>query len=446
MKFTVLFSTLLFAQLLLYSHSVHLRQAENQAAAQPAPNTQVSEETVAAFCFINQNGVVFDLNPISTDKDYDSQSATGSFDFNVCNNMNTPCPDKKGIAAFRPVGGNDCVQIAGDSTVSSNFRIITDETTLKTTLEMRLPQGEICRADNTKRYTTTISFTCDQTAEIPVVENNLFSLAACENTINMKSRYACPKYNVYGLWNAVQENKYIFGTILIVLGIFLCFVGENFLKITQIIAGGALATIVLLYIIFNYTSVTIHSWQFWLILILSIAAGCVFGYFMSYFTWLPGVVFGFLLGFVVGFVIFNICLRFIHSNPGVVFWVTMGVCCIGGIILGYFKEEEISIISTSIIGAYAIVRGISLMAGGFPDERQVYELGNKGEWSQLSDLLTPIIYAYLAGFLILSAVGMYIQFKFFYDGDKKKGDKKDDNKEKEPEKQAEKEPLAEESK
>jgi uncharacterized protein (DUF2062 family) len=261
----------------------------------------------------------------------------------------------------------------------------------------------------------------------------------------MKSRYACPKYNVYGLWNAVQENKYIFGTILIVLGLFLCFVGENFIKITQVIAGGALATIFLLYIIFNYTSITIHSWQFWLILILSIAAGCAFGYFMSYFTWLPGVVFGFLLGFVIGFVIFNICLRFIQSNPGVVFWITITVCCIGGIVLGFFKEEEISIISTSIVGAYSIIRGISVMAGGFPDERQVYELGSKGEWTQLSNFLTPIIYAYLAGFIILSAVGMFIQFKFFYDGDKKKNkENKEDTKDKP--KEGENQPLAEESK
>lgn len=438
MKYTVLFTSLLFAHLMIYTHSVHLRQATTQAAAND--NSKITE-AIDAFCFLNQNGVVYDLNPISTTKDYTLPTLAGNLNFNVCANMNTPCPNSVGIASFNfknALGTDECVQVAGTSSVSSKFYLIEDSNTLRTTIRMVLPTGDTCRSDNTKKYTTTLEFECDPAAEVAQVQTSPFNLNNCENSVSVKSKFACPKLNVYGLWNSVQENKYVFGTIILILGLFFCFVGENFLKITQVIAGGALSLIIFLYIIFNYTHVEINSWHFWLIIILSVAIGCAFGYFMTYITWLPGVVFGFLLGFIVGFVIFNICLRFINSNPGVVFWITMVVCCVAGVLLGFFKEEEISIISTSIVGAYAIIRGISIMAGGFPDERQVYELAYQGEWSQLSDFLTPVIYAYLAGFLILSALGMFIQFKFFYDGNKKKNNEAGKDKSKEP--------LSEESK
>ena len=39
-----------------------------------------------------------------------------------------------------------------------------------------------------------------------------------------------------------------------------------------------------------------------------------------------------------------------------------------GFVFGVYKAEAVKIYSTSIIGSYFFVRGISLYAGGFPDE------------------------------------------------------------------------------
>ena len=164
-----------------------------------------------------------------------------------------------------------------------------------------------------------------------------------------------------------------------------------------------------------------------MIVIIALAIGCVAGYFMSYLIWLPGVVFGGLLGFVIGLFIYNLCLRFIESNPTAVFWISMVMCVIGGCVFGFFYEEEISIISTSIVGAYAIIRGLSIWCGGFPEERQVYELGQKGEWDQMHAMLNAAVYGYLAGFILLCIAGMWVQFKYFYDGDKKKNKDKQNN-------------------
>ena len=53
-----------------------------------------------------------------------------------------------------------------------------------------------------------------------------------------------------------------------------------------------------------------------------------------------------------------------------VFLVLMGI--IGGI-LGFVMYNHAIIISTSIIGAYFFIRGISLYAGGFPNEMLIIE-------------------------------------------------------------------------
>lgn len=401
-----------------------------EIAQSPENINQVAD----AFCFINNNGVVYDLNILKSEIDYKVETLSGFISFNFCRDQVNPCKDQKGIASFTSSKlGTDCLQIAGSNTVSSKIFVQEEkkineknEEVVSTLIRLDLPEGEVCKSDANKKYQTIVELRCDETQEVPVFTNNVFDSNICENKIYGVSKAACPKYDVYGLWNTIINNKYIFGSIVILLGAFFCFVGENFLKVTQVIAGAALALIFVLYFVFNYTSIIMGTWVFWLVIVLAFAIGCLAGYFMSKISWLPGLVFGFLLGFVLGFVVFNIALKFIASNSIIVFWTSMVACILLGCLLGYYKEEEISIISTSVVGGYGIIRGISIMAGGFPDERQVYELSSKGEWDQLSNHLTGVVYAYLAGLLVLAILGMYVQFKYFYDGSKKKDKKKDD--------------------
>ena len=444
-----IYSFVFLAQLLVivYSSSLNSRKMklrQDSSTESGAVETQttivpqkvVGEEVplVDAFCFINTNGTVYDLNDLKSDNaDYKIKTISGYIDFNICRNALNPCADKTGMASYtRTITGENCVQIAGNSSVSSSFYKVEDTARNITVLRMKMPEGDVCQSDNSKRYVTEMDLTCDESAEAPVFSNSPININSCTNTIFVATKSACPKYNVYAMWNRMIENKWIFGLIIIGLGIFFCFFGEEFIKISQILAGGAVALVLFMYLIFNNTEITMYSWQFWLIIVLALVIGCLAGYFMSLITWLPGVVFGGLLGFVLGLVLYNLFLRFIQSNPATIFWITMIACIVGGCIFGYFFEESICIISTSICGAYAIIRGLSIIAGGFPDERQVYELGQKGEWDQMKKLLDAAVYGYLAGFIILAIAGMYVQFKYFYDGDKKK--KKDDKEKEDKEK------------
>jgi hypothetical protein len=380
------------------------------------------------LCRINANGTVYDFSDLNKkSEDYVDEGPTGNLYYNICGNSVKSCGQKGGMASFVGNSTNEnCIQLAGNFTVSSKLLLINDHRNNKTIIRMSLPEGEACRTDEKQKYQTTIELTCDPEAEEPIIPDATIDVNSCANKISITTKHACPKLNLIEKWNNIKNNKWILGAILVALGTFFCFFGENFLKITQVIAGGALVLIIFLYLILSNFNIILFSWQFWLVVVFAVILGCLTGWFMSKIQWLPGLVFGSLLGFVVGFFIFNLCLRFIESSPMVYFWIIVSICVVLGCLLGYYKEEEIAIISTSFVGAYAIMRGFSTWFGGFPNEGQIYELGNKGQWDQLKNTLTAVVYVYLVFCLILAAFGMYIQFKYFYDGNKKKNNKEEE--------------------
>jgi len=88
-------------------------------------------------------------------------------------------------------------------------------------------------------------------------------------------------------------------------------------------------------------------------------------------------------------------------------WGIMIACAL---ILAYaaFKVEKIVIMTlTGIIGSYMVVRGISLYAGGFPDEMNLQEEIKQGAITW--DDFPKTFYAYLAGIAVCAIVGIIFQ-------------------------------------
>lgn len=75
--------------------------------------------------------------------------------------------------------------------------------------------------------------------------------------------------------------------------------------------------------------------------------------------------------------------------------------------MSFFIFDHALIISTTIVGSYAFVRGISLYAGRYPNEFTLVELIQKG----LIKSIDPMFYAYLAGILVSIVIGMVVQYK-----------------------------------
>jgi hypothetical protein len=385
----------------------------------------------SAFCYINDNGIIYDLNSLhNSNIDYRIDTVEGTFSFNFCKNAIHSCTNKagdEGLGFFTDALDMQCYKVAGPSTFSNKYDIIFDTETSNTTIRMTMPTGEICKSNPDTNYSTVFNIECSQDAEAAVIESNAFSALQCTNTINMKSKAACPFFNAYSVFNTIKSNKYIFGSILILAGIFFCFFGLKFIKITEMIAAGVAVTLLFIWLIFSNITLTYATWAFWITIAISVAFGILVMVLLGKYEWIGRGILGGLLGFVGGLFLYNLALRFIQSNPTVVFWLTMAVCIGLGIFITIWIGKPILVISTSIVGAYGIIRGASFMIGGFPDEREVYDLGQKGEWDQMSDLLSGYVYIYLGVFVVLSIVGMIIQFKYFYDDEEKKEKKDEEN-------------------
>jgi hypothetical protein len=401
-----------------------------ETEVQPKDNKDKVLSNKAAYCYINDNGVVYDLNSLQNENiDYRIDNVEGSFNFNFCKNAVHHCQNvpNGGMAFFTKRGTSNCYQLAGTYSNISRVGIQRDEANDKTTLKLVMPLGGKCVSDPTLDYRTTFVLECDHDAEAAIVESNVVSALQCENLINIKTKAACPIFNAYSVYRTIQENRFVFGFLLIFLGTFFCFFGKKFYQIAQMIAGGVAVTLFFVWLVINNSNVVYASWAFWLTIVLSASAGVIVMYFLGKYDTLSRAVFGALLGFVGGLFLYNLFIRFIQSNPSVVFWLTIIICIGIGIGVGIWLGKPIIVIATAVIGAYGFIRGISFMAGGFPDEKQVYELGQKGEWEQMKELLTGWVYLYLAGFLILSALGMFVQFKYFSDDEEEKKEKENQN-------------------
>ena len=116
-------------------------------------------------------------------------------------------------------------------------------------------------------------------------------------------------------------------------------------------------------------------------------------------------------GFFLGQFLYNLFGNRIPVN-GTVMNIVFIVAAIGALIaVAFFFKKFIVIFATSLIGSYCIVRGISLVAGKFPDEITVIDLRSRGETEQLKALLTWQVYVYLAAIGLCTIISMIIQYK-----------------------------------
>lgn len=132
-------------------------------------------------------------------------------------------------------------------------------------------------------------------------------------------------------------------------------------------------------------SVTFSTAAFWITISLVLVAGILFGYlFVKYeLNWIVDCAIAGFAGYLLGVFLYNFLFNQITGYPKMVYFG----CIVFSIILLEFLvlmfRKFVIIFSTSFIGAYSLVRGISLLAGGFPSEGMVMDLIEKKEWEQL---------------------------------------------------------------
>ncbi len=187
--------------------------------------------------------------------------------------------------------------------------------------------------------------------------------------------------NYYIIEYFLEQNKSYLGAVVIAIGAFLVIFGVKFIKVTVFVSGviSCMTICVLIYfnIFINNSTTTV-----WIVLSVGLILGLILSWFLVKITNVFFMILGGYLGYTLGIFLYNLFLNFIHADPKVIFWVTIIGSIVLGAVLSLWLVKHILIISTSVCGAYAVIRGTSLYLGHFPNESVILDLIQHQEWEQ----------------------------------------------------------------
>jgi hypothetical protein len=84
----------------------------------------ITSDTVGAYCFINDNGIIYDLNTLRVnDKDYNRTFSNNDLlAVNMCGKANKNCANKTALATYTSAN-NQCLTLSGDQNTFIQYRI-----------------------------------------------------------------------------------------------------------------------------------------------------------------------------------------------------------------------------------------------------------------------------------------------------------------------------------
>ena len=381
---------------------------------------------IKCFWFNSDKISVYDLHYLKPDNDYKNTSLKfedGQILFNLCDNIpndHSKCtPDTQVV--YKTDEQSCTKRLTDVASKGSEWSLINPDDQ-RSGIKIKMSPG-----DDSKRVIFEIK--CDNSTDMTEV-NTTSSISDDELIFKFSSKYACPQADFYDIYRIIVEKKYIFGSALILIGLFELFLGQKLVTATIFIFSAAIVVLFVFVFFFQFILPGgIDKTVFWFVLAIAIIVGLVLGYFVAkYKDKFFGIIMGALLGYIIGQILYNLALNRININQTalqiIVYVLCIGVC----IALSILLFNIVTIFATALIGAYAVIRGISIFAGGFPNETTIADLVKNEETEQLKNLLTWIVYLYLGGWVILFVIGLVVQIKIFA-ADKKEEKNKETTKE-----------------
>ena len=366
---------------------------------------------IKCFWFNSDKISVYDLHELKPNNDYNYTSLEikgGQILFNLCEDIPTEhsgcTPDTQVV--YRTDEQKCAKRLTDVASKGSEWSLINPDDQ-RSGIRIKMSPG-----DDSKRVIFEIK--CDDSTNMTKVETNS-SINDPELTFTFSSIHACPQADFYDIYRIIVEKKYIFGSALILIGLFELFLGQKLVTATIFIFSAAIVVLFVFVFFFQFILPGgVNETVFWFVLAIAIIVGLVLGYFVAkYKDKFFGIIMGALLGYIIGQILYNLALNRININQTalqiIVYVLCIGVC----IALSILLFNIVTIFATALIGAYVVIRGISIFAGGFPNETTIADLVKNEETEQLKNLLTWIVYLYLGGWVILFVIGLVVQIKIF---------------------------------
>ena len=358
-------------------------------------------------CLYSQDYNMYSLQVLQNkDEDYKASGSGKNVLFNFCQNTK-----KLDNSTFVQVDGDKVIRLAGSIDGEGDKKNVWTQIGEKDDpkgLQITLVPGDKC---GTGHHQTTIEIGCNDEAD--KYDSFVFtSDDSCTHRLKFNSLYGCSLRSSYLYLKLLQEYKYIFCIVFVLIGLAVGFYGQRYLKIAIIIITGLAACYVLSLALLNFFPNLITG-EMALLICLGVffILGCVLGFFLNKNLKMCVVVLGGFLGYLSATFVYQIVQNYVEYDAE-----TLRIICIIGSILacaalGYCFSNVIIILSTSIGGGYLAMRGVSLVAEHYLDEGYIIDLIKNQEWDQLQKMRDGWTYAYLGMWLILSVGGIFIQCK-----------------------------------
>lgn len=226
----------------------------------------------------------------------------------------------------------------------------------------------------------------------------------CTQVIEMYSGAGCPAFDLNEVFNMLEKYRFLWGLILLFIGLVMTFFGRKLIKYVVFIVIFiivALGFLLLFYTLFLKDNSTV--WIFWVLLSVCVVLGILIGALSVKFE-KAGIA---VMGGIAGFFLALLVLETVQLRNEIVFWIILAVSALIFFVISFKVSEYIKIFTTSLLGGYCTVRGISCFAGGFPNEFTTVRslsLGIIGhiEW---------YFYVYLVFIVIVSSLGSVWQVR-----------------------------------
>jgi len=141
------------------------------------------------------------------------------------------------------------------------------------------------------------------------------------------------------------------------------------------------------------------------VLICSAVIGIIVGIIMMKLQRIGAAILAGWGGFMLGLLINE---TFLYRQQSELWFWGLGISCgIIAALLTFVIYNHVIICTTAFMGAYLFWRGISLYAGGFPNEFDLIQEMKAGARTSVS----PWFYAYLVAIIISCGVGGFSQYK-----------------------------------
>ena len=364
----------------------------------------------------------YSLESLSSPNDYIYKSQNYTFYFNFCTYALKKCKNESAYALAFPLDNfaneisDQCFRLSSDSFFLYYQYSLLDSNDASKGIRISYTNGDL----NSKNIYYDSSFEINCMKNDTSNDDFLIRSVEIDNThfiFKGDSSSGCPVLEISGIYNFIVQSQYILACLMLIIGSVECFyglflLGPSLFGIGFITGFGLLLIFFAEFIIKPDTGSTV----LWIVFIICLAVGGGLGYFATSLPKIGFFALGVWLGVVIAFILNNLVIYMTENNFLLyLMMITFGAF---GAVLSTWKWKIVCVISTSVLGGYLAIRGLSIFIGGYPDELTI---AKKIQYKEM-DGVGWAFYVYFIFICAITIIGMVFQFKNMKKGGKYNGE------------------------